>query len=185
MTHHASRFRTLAPVALLVAFASILSACDLFRPGQTDLTLPAIEEVRRIYAQQGQETSEIEYSGNVVEIRATQSADQLQRGGDLWARVGPYIHLFTPATRDLMQNYPGIAAVRAITRTANGREIARAMLVNDSLGTAQWARAINLLGRAVTEGTERPMRMQELVRFGEQHTEYRYSRDFVNSRSRP
>jgi hypothetical protein len=173
-----------ARIALLVAGIPLVAACDQFLPGRRDLTLPAIEEVRRIYAEQGQEASEIRYSGNVVEIRAVQSADQLQRGGELWARVGPYIHLFTPATRDVMQTYPGVAAVRAITRTANGREIARAMLVNDSLGTAQWARAINLLGRAVTEGTERPMRMQELVRFGELHTEYRYSRDFVNSRPR-
>jgi hypothetical protein len=84
-----------------------------------------------------------------------------------------------------MQTYPGVAAVRAITQTSNGREIGRAMLVNDSLGTAQWARAINLLGRAVTEGTERPMRMQELVRFGELHTEYSYSSEFVRARQTP
>jgi hypothetical protein len=84
-----------------------------------------------------------------------------------------------------MQTYPGVAAVRAITQTSNGREIGRAMLVNDSLGTAQWARAINLLARAVTEGTERPMRMQELVRFGELHTEYSYSSEFVRARQTP
>lgn len=179
MRYHFRADRLLRAAA--IAIVAALPACDLFRPGRPDLTLPPIEEVQRIYAGQGQEASEIQYSGNVVEIRAVQPADQLQRGGELWARVGPYIHLFTPGTRDVMQTYPGIAAVRAITQTTSGREIARAMLVNDSLGTAQWARAINLLGRAVTEGTERPMRMQELVRFGEQHTDFTYSREFVRS----
>jgi hypothetical protein len=172
--------RVFVPIAL--GLSATLSACDWLQPNRQDLTLPPIDEIRRIYAEQGQTDGDMRYNGNVVEVRAVQPDDQLRRGGELWARVGPYIHLFTPGTRDVMQAYPGIAAVRAITRTSNGREIARAMLVNDSLGTAQWARAINLLSRAVTEGTERPVRLQELVRFGEQHTEYRYSREFVSSR---
>jgi hypothetical protein len=93
--------------------------------------------------------------------------------------VGPYIHLFTPGTRDVMERYHGVAAVRAITNTVGGREIARAMLVNDSLGSARWQRAVNLMSRAVQEGTERPARLQDLIRFGEQFTEFRYSPEFV------
>ena len=158
------------------ALAAVL-ACDRLQSGD-DMTLPTIEAVRRVYTSRGTNV-DVRYNGNVLELRARQAASQLERGGSLWARVGPYIYLFTPATRDVMATYPAISAVRAITRTSGGTEIARAMLVNDSLGTIQWRRALNLLGHALRDGSTNPVRLEELVRFGETHTEFRYNRAFV------
>ncbi|MCI0432358.1 MAG: hypothetical protein L0271_01725 [Gemmatimonadetes bacterium] len=165
-------------LAGLVFVAASAAACDRFLPQPDDLTLPPIEVIQRAYASHGTR-ADVRYSGNVVELRVRQPASQLERGGSLWARVGPYIYLFTPGTRDIMSKYPGIAAVRVITRTSAGREIARAMLVNDSLGTLQWRRALNLLGHALRDGSTNPVRLENLVRFGETHTEFRYSREFV------
>ena len=163
-------------LACSCAFAAVL-ACDRFQ-SRADMMLPPIDDVRRVYTSRGTNV-DVRYNGNVVELRARQASSQLERGGSLWARVGPYIYLFTPATRDVMSAYPAIAAVRAITRTSGGAEIARAMLVNDSLGTIQWRRALNLLGHALRDGSTNPVRIEELVRFGETHTDFRYNRAFV------
>jgi len=121
----------------------------------------------------------LEYDGNIVEVVKTQPIDQLQRGGSLWARVGPYIYLFNPATRSLFETYEGVAAVRAITRTPAGAEIARAMLLRSTLNEASWPRALQLLSRAVTQGTDQPTTVQDLVIFGERWTEHRYNREYV------
>ncbi len=104
-----------------------------------------------------------------------QPREHLERGGRLWAQVGPYIYLFTPETRDLFWDYPDLAAVRVITRTTGGKEVARATLVRDTLSDVLWSRAINLAGRARVEGTQRPKAVYDLVRWGERYAEYRYS----------
>jgi hypothetical protein len=44
----------------------------------------------------------------------------------------------------------------------------------------QWRRALNLLGRALQEGSERPRRLEELVQWGEAHTEYRYAPPYAH-----
>ena len=120
-------------------------------------------------------------SGNVLEVVVQQPPAQLRRGGQLWARVGPYIYLFTPATRDLLMEHPGIAGVRVITM--NGQvEVARAMLVRDRLNELTWPRALNLLGTALEEGTRRPTTMDALARYGEENTTYEYNPDYVPPR---
>lgn len=117
--------------------------------------------------------------GNVVEIRARQDADHLRRGGSLWAKVGPYIYLLSPSTRDLLEEHPGVAAVRVVTIDASGEEIARALLRRDALSDILWRRTHNLLGHALQQGTTQPTRLEDLVRWGEQHTEYEYSPKYV------
>ena len=172
--------RVLAAVAIgATALASV--ACDRIMPNRTDVELPPVDSVRAVYEAQGV-TGDVEFSGNVVELRVTQSEAELRRGGSLWARVGPFIYVFSPGTRTLFERYDGISGVRAITRTEDGEEVGRALLVRDRLNDVTWQRALNLLGRALQEGTARPTRLEELVRWGEANTEYEYNTEFAPER---
>jgi hypothetical protein len=168
------RYRSVFLIALAI------TACDRILPQRDDRTLPDIEIVRQAYAGQGV-TAGFRYSGNVLELVVEQPADQLRRGGPLWARVGPYIYVFSPATRELFDDYPGIAGVRAITMTGD-IEIARALLVRDALNEFSWRTSRSLLGEALEQGTARPATMDRLVRFGEQHAQFQYNPDYVPPR---
>src|SRR5690606_40075884 len=97
---------------LLVAIA----AGERILAERQDLSLPSAEDVAQLYARQGVD-ADVALSGNVVEIRVTQDWRQLQRGGSLWARVGPYIYVFSPATKELFETWGGVSAGRAITVT--------------------------------------------------------------------
>ncbi|MEX0892719.1 MAG: hypothetical protein WEB88_11150 [Gemmatimonadota bacterium] len=165
-------------IGLLAVFA-LLPACEWVTPDRPDLTLPPVDSVRAVYAREGMATQEIDFNGNVVEITVQQRPDDLQRGGSLWARVGPYIYLFTPGTRELFLRWEGIAGVRVITQVG-GREVARALLLRTELEDQLWHRSLNLVGRAMQEGTVRPSRLEELVRWGEERTEYEYNPEFVS-----
>lgn len=163
---------------LLLALLA-LTACDRLLPQREDTSLPPIEEVRAIYEANGI-TGDVEYSGNVVEVRVVQARPQLERGGSLWARVGPYIYLLTPATREVFQRWPGVAAARVVTATADGEEVGRALLLRDTLRPNAWQRSLNLLGLALRDGTERPTQLEALVDWGERHTEHEYNPNFVS-----
>jgi hypothetical protein len=153
-------------------------ACDRVMPQRDDITLPPIEAVQAIYAARGGVT-DVAYSGNVVEVRAVQPWDQLRRGGTLWAQLGPYIYVFSPATREVFQEWPGIAAVRAVTVAEDGNEIARAMLLRDRFDAQLWRRTLNLLGHALQDGTRDPAHIESLIIWGERHTDYEYNPRFV------
>ncbi|HEX6133568.1 MAG TPA: hypothetical protein VFZ24_06380 [Longimicrobiales bacterium] len=167
------RFAWSITAVLVTATAS----CDRIFPDRADLTLPTPAAVESTYARHGLE-AEYRYSGNVLEVVVQQPQDQLRRGGPLWARVGPYIYLFTPATRDLFEQYPGIAGVRVITMAGNV-EVARALLVRDALNELTWRRAIHVLGTALEQGTQRPSTMDALARYGEEITTYEYNPRYV------
>lgn len=171
--------RVMRALVLATAVASSL-ACDRFFPERADITLPPVDSVQAQLAGSGI-SGEIRYSGNVLEIMVEQPADQLRRGGPLWARVGPYIYLFTPGTRALIDRYDGIAGVRVITRVGD-TEVARAMLVRDALNDYSWPRAINTMATAIESGTARPSMIERLVNFGEQHTQFEYNPDYVPPR---
>ena len=81
-------------------------------------------------------------NGNVAEITLVQPARHLQRGGSLWAKVGPYVLLFSEETENLFQDYPGLAGVRAITMTPGGTEVARALLPRESLNAPEASRSV-------------------------------------------
>lgn len=117
----------------------------------------------------------VQLRGNVVDVSVEQPADQLQRGGALWAKVGPYIFVFSPQTRELFQSYPDLAAVRVRTFDGAGNRIAEAMLRRDALNELTWREAERRVARARTEGTERPGLMEDLVRYGEDLTTYEYN----------
>jgi hypothetical protein len=132
-----------------------------------DLPVPTAEQVRDFYQIRG--NFDVEMNGNVAEVTVTQAADQLRRGGSTWAKSGPYIYLFSEATRDLFDAWPGLAGVRVTTRPASGREmVATAFLRRDTLNPLTWSRALNASGLARRDGSTNPGRMAELVRYGEQ-----------------
>lgn len=168
--------RIIVPV-LMVLCGLAAVRCDRIMPDSEDAVLPPLSTVEETYSQRGVGT-ELSYSGNVLVVTVQQPRDQLTRGGSLWARVGPYIYLFTPATRRVLEQYPAIAGVRVITMTGDV-EIARALLVRDQFNDITWPRAHNVLGPALREGTSRPSLIERLAEFGERHTDYEYNPEFV------
>lgn len=145
-----------------------------------ELTLPTAADVEAYYDTGAELAAEM--SGNVAVVRVVQPAAQIRRGGSLWARVGPYVYLFTDETRRLLEDYPGIAAVRVETRTAGGQEVARAQLARGELTPVLWRRSLNIAGQARRNGTERPALLEDLIRWGEAHTEYEYDPSYTGRR---
>ncbi len=97
----------------------------------------------------------------------------------MWAKVGPYIYLFTPQTQELFEHYPGIGGVQVTTLDGRERMIARAMLERGTLNSVTWKRAIGLAGRARLEGTQRPSYILDLIQYGEDLVEHEYSSRYV------
>ncbi|HSM09431.1 MAG TPA: hypothetical protein VLA33_10500 [Gemmatimonadota bacterium] len=159
--------------ALLIATLGGVGACE----AEPSRELPTEAVLDSVYG----ERVDISLNGNVVELAVTQDSDQLSRGGSVWAKAGPYIFLFTPQTRELLEAYGGIGGVRVTTLDANGRLVARALLERGTLNSVTWPRAINAAGRARVEGTQRPQTMVDLADFGEEHTSYEYSQRYVRS----
>lgn len=168
--------RITVPVLILLCGIAAVR-CDSIMPESGDAVLPSLATVEETYTQRGVNT-ELSFSGNVLVVTVQQPRDQLTRGGSLWARVGPYIYLFTPATRRMLEQYPAIAGVRVITMTGD-EEVARALLVRNRFNEITWPRAHNVLAPALREGTERPSLIERLAEFGEQHTDYEYNPEFV------
>lgn len=144
---------------------------------EQDLSLPTAEQVASYYSYTGQLTAEM--SGNVAEITVVQSSQQLRRGGTLWAKVGPYVLLFSEPTQRLFNDFGGLGGVRVITTAPGGTEVARALLARDGLNELTWRRALNVAGTARRDGTERPSFLEALVTWGEDHTEYEYNPRYV------
>ena len=160
----------------VLAMSLILSplACE----ESADLSVPTESEAGAHYASSSDLS--VRVSGNVVEVTVEQPLRQVRRGGSLWAKVGPYIYLFTDETESLLRAYPGVSGVRVITRTGRGNaEVARAFLHRDSLNELTWRRARNIAGKARTEGTQRPVLLEQLVQWGQDHTDFGYNEDFV------
>lgn len=162
--------------ALLPLLLLPVLACErlLPRPAQT---VPTAVQADSIFQSHGIHGA-VAVRGNVVELSVQQQREQLRRGGQLWAMVGPYIYLFSPATPELFEQYPGLAAVR--TRTLVGtEEVARVQVVRDTVRAGEWKQAQALLAQALREGTARPSRLEALVRFGERYATYEYNPAFV------
>ena len=148
-----------------------LAACQ----DEPDLTLPEAQDLKGIYGP----AVDVELKGNVVDVHVIQPADQLRRGGSVWAKVGPYIYLFTPQTQQLFENYPGLGGVQVTTMDGRNRLIARAMLESGTLNGVTWRKAIGLAGRARLEGTQRPSYILDLIQYGEDLVEHEYSARYV------
>jgi hypothetical protein len=158
----------------------LVTACDQARGYLApEAELPTAAELALYYAASGGLVG-VEVSGNVVEVRVRQEDQQLRRGGSLWARVGPFVHLFTPATRQVFEDYPAVAAVRVVTLAGNDQEVARAMLRRDTLSDVRWRRSLNILGHALQDGQANPRRLEQLTDWGERYTDFRYNPAYVN-----
>ncbi len=144
---------------------------------EKDLTVPTAEAVEDAFEYEG--ALSVAMSGNVAEITVVQPERQIRRGGSLWAKVGPYVLLFSQETEDLFLSYPGLAGVRVVTTVPGGAEVARALLPRDTLNSLTWRRALNISGRARKDGTRRPTLLEDLVRWGENHTDYTYNPRFT------
>lgn len=168
-------------LAGMVACVFVFSGCEQAREflGQEPPPPPAAEAIEPYYAgHRGVDT--IRLSGNVVELHVSQPYAQLDRGGSLWARVGPFVYLMTPATRAIFDDFPGVAAVRVVTHLPDGDEVARAMLRRDALTDVRWRRTLNILGHALQEGRENPRKLEELTEWSEEYTEFHYNPEYVN-----
>lgn len=163
---------TLAALAVVLAWACQKSP---------ERTLPTVEQVKSHYASVA-ELEEVEINGNVAVVVVRQSAEQLRRGGTLWAKMGPYIYLFSEETRRLFDDYDGLAGVRVVTQTASGTTVASALLARDRLTDLLWRRSLNIAGQARRDGTQRITLIEDLVRWGEDHTEFEYNERYIRNR---
>ncbi|MEE8415416.1 MAG: hypothetical protein V3S05_04015 [Desulfobacterales bacterium] len=110
---------------------------------------------------------EITYQQVLKEYGAEVSLEKLEK----------YFHL---TDKLFMREYPGVSGVRVITVTGSrNAEVARAFLHRDSLNELTWRRARTIAGKARTEGTQRPVLLEDLVEWGQDHTEFGYSEEFV------
>ncbi len=151
--------------ALVAAFlATAAAGCH-----KQELATPTAEEVASYYTYAGD--LDVAMNGNVAEITAQQPARQLRRGGKLWAKVGPYVLLFNVGTEGLFTDYPGLAAVKVTTVTTGKKEVASATLRRTDLNGLTWKRALNISGKARLNGTKQVTLLEDLVRWGEDHTE--------------
>ncbi len=169
-------------LACALAVGGMTAGCDQVRGflGEDAPPPPTGDEVMPYYAQH-RGVDSLRINGNVVELHVEQPFDQLDRGGSLWARVGPFVYLMTPSTRAVFQYFLGKAALRVVTHLPSGHEVARAMLRRDALSDIRWRRTLNILGHALQDGQENPRRLEELTEWGEEHTEFRYNPDYVNN----
>jgi hypothetical protein len=171
--------RRLGALACVVAIGGAVGACDRVEEYvHPEPSAPDAAEVATYYAQY-RGVDSVRMSGNVAVLDVEQPYDQVQRGGSLWARVGPYVYLMTPATRAAFTDLPGLAAVRVVTHLPDGTEVARAMLRRDALSDILWRRTLNILGHALEEGEENPRKLEELTEWSERHTEFRYNPNYV------
>ena len=153
----------------------LLVGCDRLLPRAR--TVPTAAQADSVFRANGID-ADVTVAGNVVEVSAAQPESQLRQGGTLWAKVGPYIYLFSPATSQLFDDYPGLAAVRSRTHVGK-QEVATALLLRDTMRAGEWRQVTGLLAQALREGTSRPSRLEQLVRWGERFTSYRYNPAFA------
>jgi len=168
------RSRVSVAVLLVLALATI-AACD--RP--EELRLPTEADLLGLYG----EGPKVNLNGNVVDVEVYQPADQLRRGGATWAKVGPYIYLFSPQTQDIFESWSGVGGVRVTTTDGRGRMVARAILPRGTLNSMTWPRAVNLVGKARLEGTRRPSYMLDLIEYGEEMADFEYNTRYVKDGS--
>jgi hypothetical protein len=163
--------KTTKNILLLVVFMT-LGACE-----RTDLVVPTEAEVAERFA--STPGVSVNMSGNVAEVTVVQPYAQVRRGGTLWAKVGPYIYLFSDEVYTLFTDFSGLAGVRVITTTRSKGEVARAFITRGALTDVLWRRSKNIAGRARRDGTTRPSLLEDLVEWGEDHTTYSYTPRFV------
>lgn len=141
-----------------------------------ELALPSEDAI--VEAFQSERPLSGEVTGNIAVLYVEQSFQQLRRGGNLWAKVGPYIFLFSAEAQRLFDGYPGLVGIRVETRVGDAT-VASAVLMRDELSDLQWRRSLNIAGLARRDGTNRMTLLEDLVRWGEDHTLYEYNERYT------
>ncbi len=165
--------RSIRAGTLALVIAALLGGCTGEEPG---LRLPAEADLAGLYG----EGPSVTLNGNVVDVQVYQASDQLRRGGATWAKVGPYIYLFSPQTQKMLEDWSGVGGVRVTTVDGRGRLIAQALLPRGTLNSLTWPKAVNLVAKARLEGTQRPSYILDLIEYGEEITQFEYSPRYVN-----
>ena len=173
--------RRLAAGSRLVRSALALALLSTGLAGCEQEAEPALPTAGQLEGLYGTGVS-VELKGNVVDVQVRQPADQLRRGGSTWAKVGPYIYMFSPQTQKLFEDFSGLGGVRVTTLDGRDRLVARAMLPRGTLNSVTWRKAIGLAGRARLEGTQRPTYILELIDYGEDLVEHEYGSHYVKDR---
>lgn len=161
------------PAPLLLGLTLAAVACE-----DPDLAVPTADDVASYYQIPARTTFEM--NGNVAEIGVWQPGEHIRRGGSLWVKVGPYVYLFSEATRDLLTDYPGLAAVSVTTYSPTDRWLGRATLRRDALNAVTWKRALNVAGHARKSGSRKLGLLDDLVEWGEDHTDFEYNSAYLN-----
>jgi hypothetical protein len=164
-------------LALAVLFATV--GCEGF-PGRPEGpgSPPSASQVASHYQYAGD--LKVEMTGNVARVVVEVDPAPFERGGDLWAKAFPYLFLFSQSTRDVFDLYPGLGGVRVVAQHPNGQVISEALLPRGELNEYGWRQALNVAALARLEGTERPGRMRDLVRWGEDRTQFTYNPAFIS-----
>ena len=162
-------------VLLLAGLGTVLlDGCQAEAP---PLVRPDASDVRGYYQYAG--SLEVEMSGNVAQVTVGIDAEEYRMGGRVWAMASPYIFLFSPATQQAFQDYSGLGGVRIIVVYEDGGVLAQALLERAVFNDVTWPRALNVAGYARSQGTQSPGYMRDLIRFGEEHTDFQYNREFI------
>ena len=160
---------------LRAAFATALLVPLAACRDNGEAQLPTNAEVRNLYGP----TADVLVKGNVVDVQVVQENSQLQRGGEVWAKVGPYIYLFSPPSQKLFELFPELAAVRVRTVDESGVWVADALLRRGTLNSITWKQAMLKSAKARSEGTKRPSYIIDLIRYGEEQAEFKYNPRYV------
>jgi hypothetical protein len=123
----------------------------------------------------------VEVTGNVARVSITVDPAPYARGGDLWAKGLPYLFLFSQGTKDALDGNPGLGGVRVRAMHPGGDVMSEALLSRGALNDFSWRQALNIAAQARRDATERPGRMRDLVRWGEDHTEFEYNPRYISS----
>ena len=143
-----------------------------------DLTVPTDAAVADYYASSS--VHSVEVNGNVAVVTVVQRSADLRRGGPLWAKMGPYIHIFSPATENVLRDHPGLAGVRVRTITNADTEVASVLLERGTLNDVTWKTARAHVAHALTdEGAEQVRSIERLVQYGERRTTHEYNPTFT------
>lgn len=171
---HAGRLRPW--LALLAGLAGTLVAGGCQEPA--DLALPTDAAAAEYYTSPSVQS--VEMTGNVAVVTVVQRSDDLRRGGSLWAKMGPYIHIFSPATENLLRDHPGLAGVRVRTVTTSDTEVASVLLERSTLNDITWKTARAHVAHALTDqGAEQVRSIERLVQYGERRTSHEYNPTLV------
>ena len=153
---------------------SVIAACE---GSEAPTVTPTASEVQSYYEYEGDLS--VEMSGNVARVVVVIGRDEYRMGGRVWAMASPYIFLFSSATQGVFQDFSGLGGVRVIVQYPDESILAQALLERGELSDVTWQMALNITGNARIQGTESPGFMRDLIRYGEEHTEFNYNPQYI------